>query len=238
MIDSTRGNASEKDAGANRTVRGYNLIDEAKRILENECPSTVSCADIIALATRDAVALAGGPRYSVPTGRRDGLVSKSSDVNLPGPGSSVSQALGAFTSKGMTLDEMVTLLGAHTVGIAHCSFVRSRINDPAMDPSLRATLIRICGTRPTSSDPTVFLDQNTSFVFDNGFYSQILVRRGVLFIDQQLAFDPSSRDLVLAFAGNGVSFQERFVDAVVKMGGIDVLVGNQGEIRENCRVFN
>jgi len=29
------------------------------------CPSTISCADIIALATRDAVTLSGGPKYNV-----------------------------------------------------------------------------------------------------------------------------------------------------------------------------
>ncbi|XP_020219803.1 peroxidase 44 [Cajanus cajan] len=236
LIDSTKGNSSEKDAGANGTVRGFEVIDEAKRILERLCPSTVSCADIITLATRDSVSMAGGPRYDVATGRRDGLVSRSSEVNLPGPGSSVSQALQVFTANGMSLDQMVTLLGAHTVGVAHCSFFRDRLGDPNMDPSLRAVLGRIC--RPTGRNPTVFLDQNTSFVFDNEFYKQIVLKRGVLFLDQQLALDPSSRGLVSSLAGDDAGFRRSFVDAIVKMGNIRVLVGNDGEIRRNCRVFN
>ena len=92
LIDSTSKEQSEKDAGPNLTVRGYELIDAAKKNLEAACPSKVSCADIVALATRDAVFLSGGPFYPVPTGRRDGLVSNPDEVNLPGPTLSVSQA--------------------------------------------------------------------------------------------------------------------------------------------------
>lgn len=237
LIDSTRGNQSEKAAGANGTVRGYELIDEIKKALERECPSTVSCADIITLATRDSVVLAGGLKYDVATGRRDGHVSQSSEVNLPGPRSTVSRVLEVFSANGMSLDEMVTLLGAHTVGFTHCSFFRDRLNDPNMDPSLRAGLGRTCN-RP-NSDPRAFLDQNvsSSMVFDNAFYKQIVLRRGVLFIDQQLALDTLSKGLVTVFAGNNAAFQRSFADAMVKMGNIKVLVGNEGEIRRNCRVL-
>ncbi|KAL2320530.1 hypothetical protein Fmac_029499 [Flemingia macrophylla] len=236
LIDIRKGNSSEKAAGANGTVRGFELIDEAKRMLERACPSTVSCADIISLATRDSVSMAGGPRYDIATGRRDGLVSRASEVNLPGPGSSVSQALQVFTQNGMSLDQMVALMGAHTVGVAHCSFFRARLSDPNMDPGLQATLGRIC--RPSGRDPTVFLDQNTSFAFDNQFYNQILLKKGVLFIDQQLALDPSSRGLVSTFAQDDDGFRRSFVDAIVKMGTIGILAGSEGEIRRNCRVFN
>ncbi|MCI51189.1 peroxidase 44-like, partial [Trifolium medium] len=63
LIDPTNKTASEKNDGANASVRGFDIIDEVKEALEAACPSTVSCADIIALATRDAVALSGGPKY-------------------------------------------------------------------------------------------------------------------------------------------------------------------------------
>ncbi|KAM0946832.1 putative peroxidase [Dioscorea sansibarensis] len=153
LIDSTKKNKSEKAAGPNLTVRGYNIIDQAKAKLESQCPFTVSCADIIALATRDAVSMAGGLTYNVPTGRRDGLVSDINDVNLPGPSLTVSQALGFFTAKGLALEDMVVLLGGHTVGVAHCAFLRDRLfnfqgtgaPDSTMDANLRSRLISTCG---------------------------------------------------------------------------------------------
>ncbi|XP_073279037.1 peroxidase 44-like [Primulina huaijiensis] len=248
LIDRTKSKSSEKDAGPNETVRGYDLIDAAKKALETACPSNVSCADIITLATRDAVELAGGPIYNVPTGRRDGLVSNMEDVNLPGPSLSVPQAFSFFRAKKLTLDDMVTLLGAHTVGVSHCAFFQDRLSDfqgtrkpdPTMDRGLAARLLKLCGTtsRPLSKDPTAFLDQGTSFVVDNQFYNQTIFKKGILEIDQQLALDPSTAPIVKSFASNKVPFGDNFANAMIKMSKIDVLVGSAGEIRKNCRVFN
>ncbi|KAK4415375.1 Peroxidase 44 [Sesamum alatum] len=248
LIDSTRSKSSEKDAGPNETVRGYDLIDVAKKAVEAVCPSTVSCADIITLATRDAVALAGGPKYAVPTGRRDGLVSDAADVNLPSPSLTVAEAFSFFQAKRMTLNDMVTLLGAHTVGIAHCGFFQDRLSnfqgtgqpDPTMDAGLAARLLRTCGTasRPVNRDPTVFLDQGTSFVVDNQFYNQTRFKRGILQIDQELALDRSTAPIVSMFASNRIAFQQSFASAMIKLSKVEVLVGKAGEIRKNCRVFN
>ncbi|KAK4481818.1 hypothetical protein RD792_012729 [Penstemon davidsonii] len=249
LIDSTRSKSSEKDAGPNLTVRGFDLIDAAKKAVEAACPSTVSCADIITLATRDSVVLAGGQSYNVPTGRRDGLVSDVNDViDLPGPDLSVSDAFQFFRSKGMTLNDMVTLLGAHTVGVAHCGFFQDRLSnfqgtgrpDGTMDPRLAASLLKICGTlsRPLNRDPSVFLDQGTSFAFDNQFYNQTLFRRGIMQIDQELALDRSTAPIVRGFAANGNAFKKSFANAMIKLGNVEVLVGKAGEIRKNCRVFN
>lgn len=55
LLDSTSGNTSEKDARPNLSLSGYEVIDDIKAKLEKECPKTVSCADIVALAARDAV---------------------------------------------------------------------------------------------------------------------------------------------------------------------------------------
>ena len=57
LVDTIHNNVSEKVAGPNQTVRGFEIIDEAKVKIESECPGVVSCADIIALATRDDVFL-------------------------------------------------------------------------------------------------------------------------------------------------------------------------------------
>jgi len=239
LINSTTSNTAEKDSGTNDGVRGYDLIDEVKQTLESACPSTVSCADIIALATRTAVFLSGGPKYQLPTGRRDGLLSNINDVSIPGPSSPVSVISQFFNRNlGLTTQEMVTLFGAHTVGVAHCSFFADRLSspDPTMDPALKAKLVKLCGSR--DDDPSTPLDQNTSLLVDNGFYQQILTKKGVLQIDQQLALDKSTKGFVTDFASSGAEFQKSFANAMVKMGSVDVLVGSQGEIRKKCSVFN
>ena len=52
LIDTT---GSEKRAIQNVNTPGYEVIDDAKGQLEAACPGVVSCADILALAARDAV---------------------------------------------------------------------------------------------------------------------------------------------------------------------------------------
>ena len=56
LIEKNRdGRDTEKFAGPNRSVKGYEVIDTIKKIFEDKCPNVVSCADIIVMATRDAV---------------------------------------------------------------------------------------------------------------------------------------------------------------------------------------
>ncbi|OIT39774.1 PREDICTED: peroxidase 44-like [Nicotiana attenuata] len=239
LIDSknTQIKQSEKDAGPNQSVRGYELIDRIKSRLEATCPMTVSCADIIALATRDSVALGGGPKYSISTGRRDGLVSNPADVNLPGPSLTVQEALKFFTNKKFSLNDMVTLLGAHTVGNTHCSLFQDRLSrfDGSMDRNLFAKLSRTCAAR---GDPSVSLDQSTSFIVDNEFFKQTRLKKGILKIDQELASDRSTAGIVANFSVNPKAFEQAFANALIKLGNTEVVEGRLGEIRKNCRAFN
>ncbi|CAO2827152.1 unnamed protein product [Amaranthus hypochondriacus] len=245
LLDSTRKNQAEKAAGANSGIQEYQLIDIIKSRLEQICPKTVSCADIIALATRDAVALASGPNYDVPTGRRDGLISRSNEVNLPGPTSTVSEARKAFEAHGLTLNDMVILLGAHTVGTTHCSFIKDRLfnfkksgaPDPTMERGSVKKLKKICGSK-NNVDRTVFLDQNTSFIVDNMYYKEIVKRQGVLKIDQVIAQDKQTSKLVAILAADNSLFGEQFAKTLVKLGTLQVMEGNNGEIRRNCRMVN
>ncbi|CAN8325966.1 unnamed protein product [Cochlearia groenlandica] len=236
LIDPRPGRQSEKSTGPNASVRGYEIIDEAKRLLEAACPGVVSCADIVTLATRDSIALAGGPSFLVPTGRRDGLRSNPGDVNLPGPTISVGASRELFAAQGMNVDDMVTLIGGgHSVGVAHCSLFQDRLADEGMDRTLNAQLRNTCHA---PNDPSVFLDQRTPFVVDNAIFGEIQKQRGILRIDQNMGIDGSTRGIVSSFASSNDRFRQRFVQAMVKMGSIKVLTGRSGEIRRNCRVFN
>ncbi|KAI9185279.1 hypothetical protein LWI28_005822 [Acer negundo] len=148
------------------------------------------------------------------------------EVNLPGPTLTVPEALQSFTSKGLNVNDMTTLLGGHTVGVAHCSFFQDRLSnfqgtgapDRSMDPTFVAKLRRICGTN--ANDPTAFLDQNTSFAFDNEYYNQIRLRRGVMQIDQELASDTSTAGIVSGFVRIRGDFRGVLPNAMIKMGSI------------------
>ncbi|MCO5607354.1 hypothetical protein L7F22_061549 [Adiantum nelumboides] len=51
-------NGSYLHSPSNFGIRRLEFIDVIKRTLEHQCPGVVSCADIILLAARDAIALA------------------------------------------------------------------------------------------------------------------------------------------------------------------------------------
>lgn len=58
LLDDTKDMKGEKSALPNRnSLRGFDVIDNIKADVESFCPSTVSCADILALAARDAISL-------------------------------------------------------------------------------------------------------------------------------------------------------------------------------------
>jgi len=239
---------AEKTAPPNLSVRGYDIIDQAKAAVESACPGVVSCADIIIAATRDAIVMAGGSRYEVQTGRRDGTFSLASNVDLPGPDISVAQSIAAFQKKGLDVNEMVLLLGGHTVGTAHCFLFSDRLYnfngtgkpDPTMDTFLIANLRETCPQNAMSNN-VVNLDQNVSSsnVVDNSYYKQILAKRGILKIDQSLALDSATKSTVTSLASSGInSFSSQFNNAMIKMGNIQVLTGRKGEIRTSCRAIN
>ncbi|XP_022724981.1 peroxidase 4-like [Durio zibethinus] len=55
LLDNSPSITSEKFVLQNNNyVRGYEVIDQAKSAVENVCPGVVSCADILAVAARDA----------------------------------------------------------------------------------------------------------------------------------------------------------------------------------------
>jgi peroxidase len=252
LIDSTAKNTAEKDSPANNpSLHGFDVIDRAKSRLETICPNTVSCADILAFAARDSAKLASPYEFSwdVPAGRRDGIISLSSDIpsNLPPPTFDVNQLTQRFASKGLSQEEMVILSGAHSFGISHCSSFLKRLynfsntfqTDPSLDPQYAQLLKQKC-PQGSNGDPTVFMETITPETLDNFYYDGLNMNHGLFTSDATLLTNPNTRNLVHANCGhyNLRRWQISFAAAMVKMGMIIELTGNQGEIRHNCRVIN
>ncbi|KAF6157843.1 hypothetical protein GIB67_003743 [Kingdonia uniflora] len=244
LLDGSASGPSEKDAPPNLTLRkeGFRIINDIRALVHKACGQVVSCSDITALAARDAVVLSGGPKYSVPLGRRDGLTFATRNetlANLPPPFGNVSLLLDSISNKKLDATDLVALSGGHTIGIAHCSSFSSRLypdQDPIMDKSFANGLKTTCPTATT--DKTVPQDIRTPDVFDNKYYVDLMNRQGLFTSDQDLYTDARTKPLVLSFALNQTLFFEKFVFSMIKMSQINVITGSQGEIRTNCSVRN
>ena len=232
---------------------GLRTIDVAKTTIEAMCPRTVSCADILAFAARDAAVAAGLPSYEVGGGRRDGVHSRMDDLpgNFPVPGHTVPRLTELFNSRGLSQEDLVTLSGAHSIGGAHCFMFSNRLYgfsktsdvDPSLDPAFAERLRKIC-PRPQPDDnpeaaPKVNFDERTGEKLDNAYYQELLARRSLLTSDNTLAQDPQTRPIVERYAKDGALFQKKFGEAMQKVGALDVLIRpDQGQIRTNCRLVN
>ncbi|XP_042505541.1 peroxidase 60-like [Macadamia integrifolia] len=243
------GNNTEKTASPNLTVRGYDVIDKAKSDVEEKCPGVVSCADIIIMAAREAVVLGGGSFYNVTTGRRDGLISNASEAVdlLPPAEIPVGDSIALFENLGLNVSDMVTLIGAHTVGVAHCSSFQDRLynynNTGMADPTMNHLLLNsLKGTCPQNStnDNMANLDQNSlsANTVDNSFFIEIQENEGVLGIDQEIDLDTRTNATVKILANNNSVFLTQFAAALVKLGAVNVLLDPMGEIRTSCRSIN
>jgi peroxidase len=66
------------------------------------------------------------------------------------------------------------------------------------------------------------------------YYINLLNHQGVFTSDQDLASHPKTKEIVNLFASNQKEFFNKFANAFVKVSQLDVLTGNQGEIRKSC----
>lgn len=245
------GSSAERNALPNLGLRGFEVIDDAKAQLEASCPGLVSCADVLALAARDSVNLCDGPSWSVPTGRRDGRISLSSQASsLPSPLDSIAVQRQKFAAKGLDDHDLVTLVGAHTIGQTDCIFFRYRLynftatgnSDPTLSQSSLAQLQALC---PKDGDGSkrVALDIGSQMKFDASFFKNVRDGNAVLESDQRLSGDATTRNIMQNYAGSirgllGFRFDFEFPKAMVKMSSIEVKTGAEGEIRKVCSKIN
>ncbi|XP_062200954.1 peroxidase N-like [Phragmites australis] len=245
------GDTGEKFALPNlNSVRGFEVIDAIKADLETFCPEVVSCADIVALAASYGVLFSGGPYYDVLLGRRDGLVANQSGANnsLPSPFEPIDSIIQKFNAVGLNTTDVVVLSGAHTIGQARCALFSKRLSnfsatssvDPTLDATLAASLQSLCAGG--DGNQTTALDARSADYFDNHYYQNLLVERGLLSSDQGLFSSPdgvaSTKALVQTYSDDGEQFFYDFVWSMLKMGNISPPPGSAGQIRKNCRVVN
>ncbi|CAI7853075.1 unnamed protein product [Closterium sp. NIES-54] len=243
LLNSTPGNKAEKDAPPNLSLNGFNIIDRIKAAVEAKCPGVVSCADIAALAARDGVSLAGGPYIKTQLGRRDSRTSKADQAVkfLPGHQMDVNALLSNFAAINLTLVDLVTLSGGHTIGESHCDTVAHRIapnRDPTIARSMRKYLEGHCKAPKVDGTIPVVLDIKSAKRFDNQYFKNLQRKFGLLSSDQVLMIDARTKDLVNEFAADKKSFFRHFRHSMVRMGSFGALTGRKGEIRRTCSVVN
>ncbi|XP_039126344.1 peroxidase 12-like [Dioscorea cayenensis subsp. rotundata] len=244
LLDGSASGPSEQDALPNLTLRpaAFKAINDLRALINKKCGVVVSCADVVAVAARDSVALSGGPNYKVPLGRRDGLTFATQNVtlaDLPPPTSNVSFLINTLNKLNLTITDLVTLSGGHTIGLAHCTSFTNRLyqtQDTNMDKTFAKNLKLTCPAANTTN--TTVNDIRTPNTFDNKYYVDLMNRQGLFTSDQGLYSDSRTKSLVLKFALNQTQFFEQFALSMVKMGQLSVLTGSKGEIRTNCSARN
>ncbi|GAB4847263.1 Peroxidase 17 [Ancistrocladus abbreviatus] len=245
LLDDTPDMLGEKLALSNiNSLRSYEVIDQAKEALEKICPATVSCADIIVMAARDAVALSGGPYWKVKLGRKDSLTASQEDSNniMPSPRANASYLINLFQKFNLSVKDLVALSGSHSIGKARCFSIMHRLYnqsgtgqpDPAIERKFREKLYRLC---PQGGDQNVTGDLDaTPEVFDNQYFKDLVYGRGFLNSDETLFTFAETRKWVVKFSEDEGEFFDAFVEGMIKLG--DLQSGKPGEIRWNCRVVN
>ncbi|KAJ3701283.1 hypothetical protein LUZ61_004988 [Rhynchospora tenuis] len=241
LLDDTSTFIGEKNAAPNaNSLRGFEVIDTIKSLVEASCKATVSCADILALAARDGVNLLGGPTWTVLLGRRDARTASQSaaNSNLPSLESSLQTLINLFATKGLTAKDMTALSGAHTIGQARCITFRSHIySDTNINPTFAALRKKTC-PQSGGDGNLAPIDVQTPIIFDNDYYQNLVAQRGLFHSDQELFNGGSQDSLVRTYSTSASTFTSDFVNAMIKMGNISPLTGTSGEIRLNCRKTN
>ncbi|VAH83330.1 unnamed protein product [Triticum turgidum subsp. durum] len=232
------------------SLRGFDEVERIKAKLEDECPLTVSCADIIIMAARDAVYLTNGPRFPVETGRRDGKVSSCLDAenDLAPPNANIVDLKTYFSVKNLSWKDLVVLSGSHTIGRAQCNaFAPDRlynnsgkgVQDPTLDKAYAPELRERCEPGNEKDETPVDMDPKSPYEFDLSYYRDVLSNRTLFVSDQALLDDKLTRDYVARMAA-AESTEEYFHDyatAMINMGRMEVLTGDNGEIRKICSAY-
>lgn len=160
------------------------------------------------------------------------------EQNLPSGFADVNELISTFAQQGLSVSQMVTLSGSHTIGVTHCEHIANRIFTP-VDKTMPADLLKkLQKTCPKASTGTpIVMDQKSEHKFDTAYFSNVKKGRGVMTSDQTLYSDPNTRKVVDKLLKQA-TFETRFGSAMFAMQNINPTLYPDGEIRKRCQYVN
>ncbi|KAJ8557596.1 hypothetical protein K7X08_003221 [Anisodus acutangulus] len=255
----------EKEGIPNKnSLRGFEVVDDAKAQLEAACPVIVSCADILAFAACDSSYKVGKIYYDVQAGCRDGRVSIDSETlsNLPSPFVGARELIQNFARKARDTPYKVgkiyydvqvgrrdgrVFIDSETLANLPSPFVGAReliqkISRKGMSADEMATLSVAHSIEELTNGIGVAnpanLDVLTPNKLDNIYYLALKSQKGLLISDQTLMAHPTTAKMVNYNVRYGSVWAKKYAAAMIHMGTLDVLTGRKGEIRMNCHFVN
>jgi peroxidase len=258
LLDASATNSDpEKKAYASIGLRGFDVIETIKDRLESMYPGVVSCADILAFAARDAASfLSGGHiEYSVPSGRLDGVVSRARDAQdtIPASTSSFSDLEKNFGDKNFTVEELVVLSGAHSIGVANYQSFKDRLAAPQSEIDAKYQYALRKATKSRSVVANDIRDETVSFKsdaeyhptapcsprgsLDNTFYHNALDNRVLFKSDWALRTNDFAEVKLKEYRDKPSEWNSAFAAAMVKLSKLPA-EGNHFEIRKKCSATN
>ena len=195
-------------------------------------PDGLSVADAVAVAGAAAIEASGGPRIAIGLGRRDASEAAPAMLNrpierlgdesrdkvkrtMPDPGLSTVGLRRYFRRVGLSDQELVALMGAHTLGRHNTLLNMTK-------PCLRNLTRECLETAPVRAP----FEARTPDGFDNSYYSLLLawddrsLQRGeanLIPTDVALVLDASFKRHVVAFARSEPLFRTTFARAYAKL---------------------
>ncbi|KAI3977029.1 hypothetical protein MKX01_008887 [Papaver californicum] len=238
LIDGT---SKEKNYISNNLIPGYEVIDDAKKLLALTSFLMLIFFSLLLVILN----LTDNAKWRCKlvstnrSARRSGINSIRA-AELPSGTDSIQRKTQKFDNKGFNTQDLVTLVGAHTIGTSACQFFNYRLynfngtgtSDPTINPSFVTTLQNLC-LENSDASTRVALDTRSGTRFD----------QRVLESDQKLWKDATTQTFVRRFSGpfrglSGLRFNVEFGRSMVKMSNIEVKTGTQGEIRRICSAVN
>lgn len=95
-----------------------------------------------------------------------------------------------------------------------------------------------CPTKTPLTNLTVVPNDITPLIFDNQYYRDVMLGRGLFTADSTISTDPRTAFIVSRFAVDESYFFQVFSSAFAKLSETGVLSKRKGEIRRICNQVN